>query len=143
MGGRRSPGFGMGRGSFFWRAGARGKPTAPQPYCGAFFVDSDATQEEAFGVPVTWSCNWPRIVRGLLFGAAVGCRCPFRHNCAASALSGCLTPLWGRGKSMKLMLVSALVMASVMTISAQYLAPDDSGLSLGRNGEVVIYAAAR
>jgi hypothetical protein len=42
---------------------------------------------------------------------------------------------------MKLMLVSALVMASVMTISAQYLAPDDSGL--GRNGAVVIYAAVR
>jgi hypothetical protein len=40
---------------------------------------------------------------------------------------------------MKLMLVSALVMASVMAVSAQYLAPDDSGLGLGPNGAVVIH----
>jgi hypothetical protein len=39
---------------------------------------------------------------------------------------------------MKLMLVSALVMASVMAVSAQYLAPD-AGLSLGPSGVVVIH----
>jgi hypothetical protein len=40
---------------------------------------------------------------------------------------------------MKLMLMSALVMASVMAVSAQYLAPDNSGLSLGPNGAVVTH----
>jgi hypothetical protein len=39
---------------------------------------------------------------------------------------------------MKLMLVFALVMASVMAVSAQYLAPD-AGLSLGPNGAVVTH----
>jgi hypothetical protein len=40
---------------------------------------------------------------------------------------------------MKLMLVSALVMASVMAVSAQYLAPDASGPGSGPNGVVVIH----
>jgi hypothetical protein len=42
---------------------------------------------------------------------------------------------------MKLMLMSALVMASVMAVSAQYLAPDNPGLSgagSGPDGAVVI-----
>jgi hypothetical protein len=39
---------------------------------------------------------------------------------------------------MKLMLVSALVMASVMAVSAQYLAPA-AGLGLGPSGVVVIH----
>jgi hypothetical protein len=40
---------------------------------------------------------------------------------------------------MKLMIMSALVMASVMAVSAQYLVPDNSGLSFDPNGAVVIH----
>jgi hypothetical protein len=70
----------------------------------------------------------------------LGCRLPQKlcRNCAVSVLWD-FTPIRGRGKSnMKLMLVSALVMASVMAVSAQYLAPA-AGLGLGPSGVVVIH----